>query len=289
MVTPTAKRLIADYFMQTYKMKERKACRLINVAVSSKRYRARGKACDQLIKKQLISLAATHIRYGYRRLTACLHQTGAQVNHKKVYRLYKEAHLKYAQKKRQKIKYVQCSKISLATKMNEVWGLDFVSDTLTDKRTFRCFNVIDICSRFSIAIEPGVSLPSLAIINILDQAIHQYGKPQSLIVDNGPEFRSQIFRDWAQKHQIRLHFIEPGKPTQNAYIESFNGKFRDECLNQHWFSSMQEAKSVIAQWREHYNHSRPHSALKYLPPIAFINQNQKNTENNCQNQKLILK
>ena len=268
-------------------MKERQACRLINMALSSKRYHATGKVDDPLIKDQLTTLAKTHVRYGYRRLTACLNQTGTPINHKKVYRLYKEADLKYAQQKRQKIKYVSGPKLAPATKVHERWSIDFVSDTFTDKRTFRCFNVIDTCSRLNIAIELGYSLPAQRITDSLDQAIQQYGKPQSLIMDNGPEFRSQVFQVWAEKRQITLHFIDPGKPTQNAYIESFNGKFRDECLNQHWFSSMREARSVIAQWRDHYNHLRPHSALKYLSPMAFIKMKTENAY--CQNEALILK
>jgi len=265
-------------------MNERQACRLLNLAMSSKRYCAKAKVADQDIKKQLINLAQTHIRYGYRRLTACLNHRGLHINHKKVYRLYKEANLKYAHKKRYKIKYVKTPEVNSVATINEVWSMDFVSDTLTDKRKFRCLNIIDHYSRFNIAIEVAASLPSLRVTNVLNQSILKYGKPQLIIIDNGPEFRSKVFCKWANQQQITLKFIAPGKPTQNAYVESFNGKFRDECLNQHWFSSLYEAKIIIARWRENYNNFRPHSSLRYLSPAAFIVKNSTiNPNKSCQN------
>lgn len=267
-------------------MKERQACRLLNLAISSKRYCAKAKVTDHDIKTQLVTLAQAHVRYGYRRLTACLRNTGLPINHKKVYRLYKEAHLIHARKKRQKIKYVKSSAIRTAVTFNEAWSMDFISDTLTDRRKFRCLNILDTYSRFNLAIEAAISLPSLRVISVLNQAIINYGKPQSIIIDNGPEFKSKVFCQWANEQQIKLRFIDPGKPTQNAYVESFNGKFRDECLNQHWFSSMQEAKFIIARWREDYNNSRPHSSLRYLPPAAFIAKESGITVNkSCQSQK----
>jgi len=290
-VKPAAKRLIANYFMDTYKMKERQACRLINLALSSKRYdhKAETKADNQNIKQQLITLAQKHVRYGYRRLNACLNNAGLSINHKKTYRLYKEANLKYAQKKYQKVKYVKSSSLPKATMVNQIWSMDFISDKLTDKRKFRCLNIIDTYSRFNMAIEAASSLPALRVITILEQAIEQYGSPQSITIDNGPEFRSKAFCKWAERRHIKLNFIDPGKPTQNAYVESFNGKFRDECLNQHWFSSMQEAIAVIKEWRENYNNFRPDSSLKYSSPSAFVAKNMIIPANTaCQNQELNL-
>lgn len=150
--------------------------------------------------------------------------------------------------------------------------------------------MVDNYSRFSIAIEAAISLPTVKVISILQKAIVKYGKPKTIIVDNGPEFRSSMFQAWAIAEQIVVRFIDPGKPMQNAFIESFNGRFRDECLNQYWFSSLKEASREIAYWRESYNQIRPHSSLGYLPPVEFMQNKQLQTEvltiNNCNHKAL---
>lgn len=153
---------------------------------------------------------------------------------------------------------------------NDQWSLDFVSDKLTDGRSVRFINIIDNYSRYNIEISAAVSLPSAKVIRIISTAIIKFGKPKSLLLDNEPEFRSKLFQQWAAKEGIQLCYIAPGKPTQNAYIESFNGKFRDECLDQHWLSSISEAKDVVEKWRKHYNEDRPHSSLGYLPPSEYM-------------------
>ena len=266
MVEPTAKRSVADYFISHYQMSERQACRLLSLAISSKRYVRKVKEDDEYLKAKLKELATVKPRYGYRRLGACL----KDVNHKKVYRLYKEINLSLACKKSKRLTHQGIKCLTSSTFVNEHWSMDFISDRLTDGRHYRCLNIIDDYSRFNIAISPAFSLPSLCVTKILDQAINMYGKPQFIRTDNGPEFRSNVFTKWAVDLGINLKFIEPGKPTQNAYVESFNGKFRDECLDQHWFHSMQEAQTVIKEWRHDYNHIRPHSALNYLSPVDFV-------------------
>lgn len=276
---------MVHHLISSYDMKERKACRLMNLAISSKRYCRKARSSDDNVKEQLIALAHKHIRYGYRRLNACLKQVGFKINHKKTYRLYKEADLKYARQKSRKMKHIKMPPLNVAIGLNQTWSMDFVSDSLTDRRTIRCLNIVDNYSRFNVAIEVAFSLSALQVIHVLDQAMSRYGPPKSIIVDNGPEFRSKALCEWACQHSIILRFIDPGKPTQNAYIESFNGKFRDECLNQYWFSSCQEAKTVIAKWRDDYNNHRPHSSLKYLSPQAFIDQIANNA---CQIQTGIL-
>jgi len=195
------------------------------------------------------------------------------VNHKKIYRLYKEAKLVLKITPSKKLKKEKRLSMLMSSEFNECWSMDFVSDKLTDNRKIRCLNVIDNYSRYNITIEVVSSLRAAAVIVTLNRAIAKYGKPKTIIVDNGPEFRSKLLQSWAKDQQIRLHFIAPGKPTQNAYIESFNGKFRDECLNQHWFSTINEAKMIINNWRENYNVERPHSSLGYLPPRAFMRNN----------------
>ena len=190
---PTAKRVMVDYFMEVYKMRERKACRLMNISVSSYRYCVKDISADEVVKERLISLSQKYIRYGYRRLHAHLRQIGFNINHKKTYRLYKEAHLMYAQKKSRKVKYVKTAPSNPATALNQIWSMDFVSDALTDKRQIRCLNIIDNHSRFNMAIEVAIAFPSVKVTHILDQVIKQYGSPQSIVIDNGPEFRSKIF------------------------------------------------------------------------------------------------
>ncbi len=270
MVEPTARRMVADYFISSYQMSERRACRLISLSLSSKRYKARHKLKDETTKLLLMELARAYLRYGYRRLGACLIKKGYEMNHKKVYRLYKEAGLALSRKRSKKLKRQLREPLDSAKAFNDSWSIDFISDSFTDNRKFRCLNVVDDYSRFSIVQEAAISLPSIRVISILKDAIIRFGKPKTIIVDNGPEFRSKEFQAWALREQITIRFIDPGKPMQNAFIESFNGRFRDECLSQHWFSSMQEAKKVIEAWREDYNHSRPHSSLGYLSPSEFI-------------------
>lgn len=280
MVKPAARRMIVNYFKESYQMSERQACRLISLSLNSSRYQAKSKASDELAKLQLVSLAKTNIRYGYRRLRVCLASVGFIMNHKKVYRLYKEADLVLSRKKSKKLKQQRKVPMKAANYFNECWSIDFISDKLTDYRKLRCLNVIDNYSRFSISLEVANSMPTIKVIAILKKAISKYGKPESLILDNGPEFTSKLFQAWAASIQMNLHFIDPGKPTQNAYVESFNGKFRDECLNQYWFSSIKEAQIIITNWQNHYNNKRPHSSLGYLPPKEFIK------KNSCNNSSL---
>lgn len=281
MVEPTAKREIADYFINSYKISERSACRLISISLSSKRYKPKPKAEDGSIKLLLTALARSKTRYGYRRLQICMAKKGYYMNHKKIYRLYKEANLGLSKKNSKKIKKQARDKLLLVKSFNDNWSIDFISDSFTDNRRFRCLNIVDNYSRFNIAIEASISFPSLKLISTLEEKIIKYGKPRNITVDNGPEFRSKAFQAWASKEGITIRFIDPGKPVQNAFIESFNGRFRDECLNQHWFSSLKEVKAIISAWRNEYNKTRPHSSLGYLSPIEFIRKNQQECINSC--------
>ena len=209
-------------------------------------------------------------------LGARLVKAGYKINHKRVYRLYKELELKLPKKQGKKLKHESRNDQLQVSKINDCWSIDFVSDRLTDGRKLRFLNMIDNYSRISPGISVASSLSSSSVIEILTESINKYGKPNNLLLDNGPEFRSQEFQKWAQENDIVLQYITPGKPTQNAYIESFNGKFRAEFLDQHWFSTMVEVQRLTEKWRKYYNENRPHSSLDYLTPNEFIQIQERN-------------
>ena len=194
------------------------------------------------------------------------------MNHKRIKRIYKMQGYTLRQKRRRRYKTEAHHfrlKIPSYTGRNEVWSMDFMSDQLWDGRRFRTFNIVDNITRENVHIEVGFSLTSQRICRVLDQLELSWGLPQLIFVDNGPEFRSKELDRWCSTRGIKLHFIDPGKPIQNAYIESFNGKFREECLNQNHFMSLLDAEQLIHIWREEYNHVRPHSSLKGLTPYEF--------------------
>lgn len=258
------------YFREKHKLSERRSCQLINQGLTTQRYKNVNHNDNDTLKGLLDSFSNKHKRYGYRRLHICLKNAGHKINHKKVYRLYKELDLKLTKKKGKKIKMKRKQEMPKVQSFNDQWSLDFVSDKLTDGRSIRFINIIDNYSRYNINITVSISLPSAKVIRIISNAIAEFGKPKSLLLDNGPEFRSKLFQQWAAKEGIRLYYIAPGRPTQNAYIESFNGKFRDECLDQHWLSNMSEAIDVVKKWRKHYNEERPHSSLDYQSPREYM-------------------
>ena len=161
----------------------------------------------------------------------------------------------------------------LPTNTNQRWSIDFVSDSFWDGRRFRTLNIVDDFSRECLGIEISTSIPGARAVRVLDFLVELRGKPQQIVLDNGPEFTSKVFLKWAEERNIELSFIEPGKPIQNAFVESFNGKFRDECLNEHWFLNLEDARKKVEKWRNDYNFVRPHSSLGYLTPEAFKNKN----------------
>lgn len=172
-------------------------------------------------------------------------------------------------RKRKRIAGVERQVKVLALAPNQSWSMDFVSDGFVDGRRLRCLNIVDDFTKECLAIEVDTSLPGGRVVSVLERLAESRGLPQSVTVDNGPEFVSKALDEWAYRKQLQLRFIEPGKPQQNAYIESFNGKFRDECLNEHWFLSMRHAREVISTWRQEYNDEQPHSSLDYQTPSSF--------------------
>ncbi len=247
---------------------ERRACAVVGLARSTCRYQARRDPATAL-RERLRALAEQRRRFGYRRLTILLRREGHAVNAKRVYRLYREEGLAVRRRRRKRMPRLAPLPLAPATHINERWTMDFIEDRLVTGRRFRTFNVMDAFSRVGLASEVDTSLPGARVVQVLDRLVDRRGFPGELVLDNGPEFIGRALDQWAYGHGIHLHFIAPGKPVQNAYIESFHGRFRDECLNESWFLSLADARRIIEAWRQDYNVVRPHSALGYLTPEAF--------------------
>ena len=253
-------------------LSERRACRLVKIHRSVARYKPKREAPTELLTR-LRELASERRRYGYRRLAVLLRREGFVVNHKKVYRLYRDEGLavrRVRRRKRKKLAGAERVIPSLPEGRNQCWSMDFVQDSLADGRRIRVLTLVDNYSRECLALEVGTSLPGARVVRVLEQVSRIRGKPKTIVVDNGPEFAGKALDAWAYENGVGLHFIAPGKPVQNAYIESFNGKFRDECLNEHWFSSIDEVGAVVEAWRQDYNTVRPHSSLGYRTPDQAV-------------------
>ena len=238
---------------------------------SSHRYRSRRDPQDGL-RLRLRDLAAVRPRYGYRRLHILLRREGMTINHKIVLRLYREENLQVRTKRRRKVTARPRVRLPAPSELNHRWSLDFVSDELASGRRFRVLTVIDMHSRECLALAAGVSLPATTVTRVLDGVIAKRGVPVALTLDNGTEFTSKHFDAWAYSGGIQLDFIRPGRPIENCYIESFNGKLRDECLSQYWFLSLSEAQQQLNAFRRDYNETRPHSSLGNLPPAVYVQQ-----------------
>jgi putative transposase len=249
-------------------LSERRACGLTRVHRSTKRYRSRRDG-QQSLRMRIRELAAEHPRYGYRRLWVLLRREGLLVNHKRVQRLYRQEGLAVRRKRRKKIAGTQRQPMTCPTRPDVHWCMDFTSDQLADGRRIRTLNLVDVFTRECLAIEVAFSLPAHRVVRVLDRVLTERGTPQRITVDNGPEFISRAVDAWAYQRKIVMDFIQPGKPTQNAFIESFNGKFRDECLDRHWFTTLDDAAATIESHRRLYNTVRPHSSLGNRTPAAF--------------------
>jgi len=254
--------------MTAHQLGVTRACGLIGISRSLYRYEAK-RPDDGELKQRLSELAEQKRRYGYRRLHVLLCREGWSINRKRTYRIYHEAGLMVRRRKRKRIAGVERQVKVPAIGPNQSWSMDFVSDGLVDGRRLRCLNIVDDFTKECLAIEVDTSLPGHRVVAVLERLAELRGLPQSVTVDNGPEFAGKALDEWAYSQGLQLSFIQPGKPQQNAYIESFNGKFRDECLNEHWFISMRHARQVIEEWRQEYNGKRPHSSLGYLTPNRF--------------------
>jgi putative transposase len=232
------------------------------------RYRARRTADEELLVR-MRHHAAQRPRYGYRRLHLLVRREGLLVNRKRIYRLYREHELGLRRRGRRKLLRSKRAPMPAPSRINQRWTMDFTSDQLASRRRFRTLNLMDELTRECLAIEVDTSLPAERVVRVLERVAQQRGYPAQLRVDNGPEFISEALRLWAEQHGVELLFIRPGKPTENAFIESFNGKFRDECLNQEVFFSVEEARTLIEGWRVDYNERRPHSSLGNVTPKEY--------------------
>jgi putative transposase len=251
-----------------FQVSERRACHVIPVHRSTHRYQS--VARDQTaLRMRLRDLAAVRVRYGYRRLHILLQREGWQVNHKRVYRLYRLEGLSLRLKHRKKRPSHLRVAMPAAQAPNEYWSLDFISDRLCDGRRFRALTLVDNMTRESPAVEVDRSPSGQRVVAVLERLAATHGLPKTLCVDNGPEFTSKALDSWAHQRGVKLAFSRPGTPTDNPFIEAFNARFREECLNQHWFSSIEEARATIEAWRIEYNTERPHTALNKQAPVVY--------------------
>jgi putative transposase len=246
----------------------RRACALVVLNRSTFQYRHRGDNDDRL-RSRLRELAAERRRFGSPRLHTMLRREGLVINHKRTERIYREEKLSLRIRKRKRRASGLRMEMPRAQGINERWSMDFVSDSLFHGRKFRALTILDDYSRESPAIEVDTSLSGLRVARVLDRLAQARGLPGIITVDNGPEFAGKALDEWAYRNGVKLNFIRPGKPVENAFIESFNGRFRDECLNEHWFSSLHEAREIIETWRQDYNQFRPHSSLGNLTPQEY--------------------
>lgn len=259
-----------EYIKQTHSLSERRACTLSSLDRSSFRYQPKPDKNAEL-RVRLRELAEQRRKFGSPRLLVLLHREGHLVNHKRVERLYRQEGLSLRCKKRKKrISHLRVV-LDRPAKVNQHWSMDFVSDSLWNGRRFRVLTIVDDLTRECPALEVDHSLPGQRVTRVLDRLAATRGLPQVITVDNGPEFISKAMDAWAFENKVRLRFIQPGKPVQNAYIESFNGKLRDECLNENVFNDLQDARKKIEAWRRDYNSIRPHSSLSNLTPEEFAN------------------
>jgi len=260
----------------THGLSQRRACGLIEITRRTFR-RTPGPDRNLKLRERLKTLAEERRRWGCPMLYRVIRREGWQVNHKRVERLYREEGLSLRRRRRRKrLSHLRVVRPRPAA-ANQAWALDFVHDSLIDGRRFRALAVIDEWSRESLAIEVDVSLTGERVIRVLDRLGVERGLPALIQSDNGPEFTSRALDQWAYDNQVRLHFIEPGKPIQNAFIESFNSRLREECLNEHVFVSLDDARRKIEQWRIEYNRERPHSSLGYLTPEEFAANNRRSS------------
>lgn len=255
---------------EKFGLSERRACELNDMDRSSYRYEP-GEDRDTELRTRLTELARQKPRFGYRRLGVLLERSGEAVNHKRLFRIYQEAGLAVRRRERKRLERGRAG-MPLLSRPNQEWSIDFISDALATGRALRALTVLDGFTKEAPVIQVDSSLSAPRVTRALDEVIAERGKPEGIRVDNGPEFTSRCFVAWAEQRGITLIHIQPGKPVQNSFIESFNGRFRDECLNANWFTSMADARRKIEDWRIDYNQHRPHSSLAYRTPEEFARQ-----------------
>ncbi|MCG1026185.1 MULTISPECIES: IS3 family transposase [Dehalobacter] len=265
---PEVKRRIVNDMRKSFGLSINRSCKLCRISRTSYRYISR-RTDDGPIIEKLTELAQKKRRYGCRRLHEILRREGLVVNHKKTERLYRKAGLSLRIKKRKKLSGALRLSLPTPSRSNQIWAMDFVSESLASGRRFRCLNIIDLYTRECIRIVVDSSINGARVAKTLDMLKELRGLPETIITDNGSEFTSKAMSIWTGANNVNIAFIRPGKPMENGFIESFNGKFRDECLNEQWFTSLNDARVKIEAWREEYNERRPHSSLGMRSPREF--------------------
>lgn len=269
MARPAVKRGVVDYVMSHHGLSQRRACALVGQHRSIQWYRSRKDPRTE-IRQRMREMAQVRVRYGYRRLHVLLRREGWGLGKKLTYRLYREEKLQLRSKLPKRRKMVATRRNPYVPKRaNQAWSMDFVSDQLVNGERFRALTIVDVFTRESLAIEVGQRLRGDHVVAVCNRLAARRGPPVRLFVDNGSEFSGKLLDLWAYHHKVQIDFSRPGKPTDNCFIETFNGSLRDECLNVHWFESIDDAKAKIEAWRADYNESRPHQALKERTPAEF--------------------
>jgi len=268
MVTPAAKRRAVARLKDAFGMSERRACKAIGCCRMTVRYET-SRPDDGEVRERMKAIAQERRRFGYRRLLVRLRREGLIVNHKKLFRLYREEKLTVRRRGRRKRAIGTRAPLLVPLRLDERWSLDFVSDQLTDGRRFRILAIVDDCTRESLAVVVDTSLLGMRVGRELDRLVAQRGRPSMIVSDNGSEFTSNAILAWADQNRVEWHYIAPGKPMQNGFIESFNGRLRDELLNETLFTSLAQAHVTTALWRTDYNTARAHSEIAWQTPDEF--------------------
>lgn len=268
MVTPAARREAVAHLVEVHEMSERRACQVISADRSSIRYRAR-RPDDAQLRSRLRQLAQQRRRFGYRRLHVLLKREGCDVNRKRIQRLYVEEKLQVRRRGGRKRALGTRVPMAVPDRPNARWSLDFAHDQMTDGRRFRILAVVDDCTRECLALVPDTSISGMRVARELDVITARRGRPASIVSDNGTELTSNAILGWADERSVAWHYIQPGKPVQNAFAESFIGRLRDELLNETLFRSIAHARRILEAWRQDYNIDRPHSRLGWQSPIQY--------------------
>ena len=247
---------------------------LVHVSRTIFNYAPKLSELNEGIRKRLKQLAAKHRKWGAWKFWRILRREGFMVNHKRVERIYRQERLSLRERKRKKLKALVRVPLPKPERVNQQWSMDFIHDKLWDGRKFRSLSIVDTFTHECLALEVDTSLGGERVKRVLEKLSWERGLPEAITVDNGPEFISQVMDEWAYRRGVKLDFIRPGKPTDNAFVESFHDKFRDECLNENYFLSLAEARTIIEDWRIEFNTFRPHRSLKGLTPEEFKQQNE---------------
>ncbi len=268
MVTPDARRDAVVHACETHGVSQRRACQALTIDRSSVRYRTL-RPDDAAVREAMLQVAFERRRFGYRRIHVMLARQGIAMNQKKLRRLYREEKLQVRRRGGRKRALGTRRPMIVPDRANARWSLDFVSDAFTDGRRFRVLTVVDDFTRECLALVADTSLSGARVVRELDAIIMARGKPDTIVSDNGTELTSMAILKWCEVSRVEWHYIAPGKPMQNGFVESFNGKLRDECLNETLFADLSQARTAIQLWKEDYNHNRPHSALGNVTPAEF--------------------